>query len=164
MVSQAASAESNVSIAAIQKIESGETNPSLLTVLVIADALGESVDRLIAASRKASQLTHVVRGTLQQGTLGSTALSALKPLSVRSRLINLGARSSLKDVPKNGALFAYVLAGSLQLRFVDGAVEQLGMGDLIHVKDDLPIAWENPLPKASVTLCVIDKRPDSLVP
>ena len=48
------SAESGVSVAAIQKIESGDTNPNLLTVLAIADVLGESVDRLVVASRKAS--------------------------------------------------------------------------------------------------------------
>ena len=58
------SSESGVSIAAIQKIEGGETNPNLLTVLAIADVLGESVDRLVAVSRKASQISNVVRGTL----------------------------------------------------------------------------------------------------
>ena len=58
------STESGVSVAAIQKIESGDTNPNLLTVLAIADVLGESVDRLIAVSRKASQISNVVRGAL----------------------------------------------------------------------------------------------------
>ena len=58
------SAESGVSVPAIQKIEIGETNPNLLTVMAIADVLGESVDRLVAASRKAGQISNVVRGTL----------------------------------------------------------------------------------------------------
>jgi transcriptional regulator with XRE-family HTH domain len=56
------SSESGVSVAAIQKIESGETNPNLLTVLAIADVLGESVDRLVMLSRNASQISRVQRG------------------------------------------------------------------------------------------------------
>ena len=154
--------ESSVSIAAIQKIESGESNPSLLTVLAIAEVLGESVDRLVAASRKASQFSHVVRGTSPLRPLGSIALPALHEPRIESRLIALAARSSLDDIPKDGALFAYVLDGSLRLRFADGTAWQLGTGDSIHVKDELPVAWNNPLTRRSLTLCIADRRTDSL--
>jgi transcriptional regulator with XRE-family HTH domain len=155
--------ESGVSIAAIQKIESGESNPSLLTVLAIAEVLGESVDRLVAASRKAGQLSHVVRGASPERPLGSIALPALHHPRIKSRLIALAARSSLNDIPKDGALFAYVLDGSLQLRFADGTLEQLGTGDSIHVKDELPVAWSNPLTRRSLALCIADRRADPLV-
>jgi transcriptional regulator with XRE-family HTH domain len=154
--------ESGVSIAAIQKIESGESNPSLLTVLAIAEALGESVDRLVAASRKASQLSHVVRGASPERPFGSIALPALHHPRIKSRLIALAPRSSLDDIPKDGALFAYVLDGSLQVRFADGTLEQLGTGDSIHIKDELPVAWSNPLTRRSLTLCIADRRADSL--
>jgi transcriptional regulator with XRE-family HTH domain len=150
--------ESGVSIAAIQKIESGESNPSLLTVLAIAEVLGEAVDRLVAVSRKASQISHVVRGASPERPLGSIALPALHHPRIKSRLIALAARSSLGDVPRDGALFAYVLDGSLQLRFADGTVEQLGTGDSIHVKDELPVAWSNPLTRRSLALCIADRR------
>jgi transcriptional regulator with XRE-family HTH domain len=157
------SAESGVSIAAIQKIESGETNPNLLTVLAIAEELGESVDRLVAASRKASQTSHAVRGTLPARRLSSEPLPALDHPRIKSRLIALSARASLDraNVPKTGALFAYVLDGSLQLRFADGTMEQLGIGDSIHVKEELPVEWINPLARRSVTLCIADQRADS---
>jgi transcriptional regulator with XRE-family HTH domain len=154
--------ESGVSIAAIQKIESGESNPSLLTVLAIAEVLGESVDRLVAASRKASQLSHVVRGASPERPAGSIALPALHNARIESRLIALSARSSLDDVPKGGALFAYVLDGSLLLRFADGTIEQLCIGDSIHVADDLPVVWSNPLARRSLTLCIADRRTDPL--
>jgi len=154
--------ESGVSVAAIQKIESGESNPSLLTVLAIAEVLGESVDRLIAASRKASQLSQAVRGALPERPLGSIALPALHHPRIKSRLIALAARSSLDNIPKEGAVFAYVLDGSLQLRFSDGTVEQLGTGDSIHVADELPVAWSNPLTRRCLTLCIADRRTDSL--
>jgi transcriptional regulator with XRE-family HTH domain len=156
------SVQSRVSITAIRKIESGESNPSLLTVLAIADVLGESIDRLVAASRKASLINHVVRSDLPARKSGSISLLAPNQPRMRSRLITLAARASLEDVPKDGALFAYVLEGSLCLHFSDGTLEQLAVGDSIHVKDDLPIAWKNPMPKRSVTLCVSDKRSDAL--
>jgi transcriptional regulator with XRE-family HTH domain len=157
------SAESGVSVAAIQKIESGDTNPNLLTVLAIADVLGEAVDRLVAASRKASQVSNVVRGSLPVRTLGSLNLPALDHPRIRSRLIALAGRTSLEggDIPKDGALFAYVVDGSLHLRFPDGTVEQLGTGDSIHVAEELPVEWTNPLARRSVTLCIADRRPDS---
>ncbi len=154
--------ESGVSIAAIQKIESGESNPSLLTVLAIAEVLGESVDRLVAASRKASQLNQVVRGVLPERPLGAIALPAPHHPRIKSRLIALTARASLDNIPKDAALFAYVLDGSLQLRFGDGTVEHLDTGDSIHVADELPVAWSNPSARRSLTLCIADRRTDSL--
>ena len=50
---------------------------------------------------------------------------------ITSRVIALAGRASLDqgEIPKDGALFAYVLDGSLQLRFPDGTSEQLGTGD-----------------------------------
>ena len=157
------SAESGVSIAAIQKIESGETNPNLLTVLAIADVLGESVDRLVAASRKASQISNVVRGSLPVRALGSLSLPARDHPRIRSRLIALAGRTSLEGVEilKDGALFAYVLDGSLHLRFPDGTLEQLGTGDSIHISEELPVEWINPLARRSMTLCIDDQRADS---
>jgi transcriptional regulator with XRE-family HTH domain len=157
------SVESGVSVAAVQKIESGETKPSLLTALAIADALGESVDRLIAASRKASRISHAVRGNLPMCNLGAEPLPSLDHPRIKSRLIALAPRASLNraDMPKDGALFAYVLDGSLQLRFADGTLERLGIGDSIHVTEELPVEWINPMPRRSVTLCIADRRADS---
>ena len=62
---------------------------------------------------------------------------------------------------KTAALFAYVLDGSLHLRFPDGTVEQLGTGDSIHVAEELPVEWINPLARRSLTLCIADRRPNS---
>ena len=159
------SAESGVSVAAIQKIESGETNPNLLTVLAIADVLGELVDRLVAVSRKASQVSNVVRGTLPARPLSSISLPSLDRPLITSRVIALAGRASLDqgEIPKDGALFAYVLDGSLQLRFPDGTSEQLGTGDLIDVTEELPIEWSNPAARRSVTLCIADGRADTAV-
>ncbi len=150
--------ESGVSVAAIQKIESGETNPNLLTVLAIADVLGESLDRLVAVSRRASQISHVIRGTLPAKPLGADPLPSIDRARMGSRLIALAGGASLKpaETPRDGSLFAYVLDGSLQLQFADGTVEQLATGDSIHVTQDLPARWSNPLSRRSLTLCIAD--------
>ena len=156
------SVESGVSVVAIQKIESGQTNPSLLTVMAIADVLGESVDRLVAVSRKASEVSHVAFGTLPVRATGASLLPAIDRARIKSRLIAIPPRASLDsaDIPKEGAVFAYVMNGSLQLRFADGSSEQLGTGDFIHVTGDLPVEWINPLKRRSVTLCAADRHPD----
>jgi transcriptional regulator with XRE-family HTH domain len=155
--------ESGVSVAAIQKIESGETNPNLLTVLAIADLLGESLDRLVAVSRRASEVSNVVRGALPAKPLNANLLPSIDRPRMRSRLIALAGGASLKpsEMPKDGALFAYVLDGSLQLQFADGTSEQLATGDSIHVTQALPVQWSNPLSRRSMTLCIADRRDDS---
>jgi hypothetical protein len=118
---------------------------------------------LVAASRKASQVSNVVCGSLPVRTLGSLSLPAPDRPRIRSRLIALAGRTSLEggDIPKDGALLAYVVDGSLHLRFPDGTVEQLGTGDSIHVAEELPVEWINPLARRSLTLCIADRRPDS---
>jgi hypothetical protein len=90
-------------------------------------------------------------------------LPALDHPRIKSRLIALAGRASLDgaEIPKDGALFAYVLDGSLQLRFPDGTLKQLGTGDSIHVTEALPVEWSNPLARRSVTLCIADRRADS---
>lgn len=155
--------ESGVSVAAIQKIESGETNPNLLTVLAIADLLGEPLDRLVAVSRRASEISNVIRDTLPAKPSNSNPLPSIDRPRMRSRLIALAGGASLtqSEMPKDGALFAYVLDGSLQLQFADGSSEQLGTGDSIHVTQALPVQWINPLSRRSMTLCIADRRDDS---
>ena len=56
--------DSGVSVAAIQDLEAGNSSPSLLNVLSIAEVLGEPVDRLIAASMQPDNSLWHVRGKL----------------------------------------------------------------------------------------------------
>jgi hypothetical protein len=62
------------------------------------------------------------------------------------------------QVPDDGALFAHVLAGGLQLRFAGGRSERLNVGDSIHVTKDLPIDWINPFAGRGLFLCIADRR------
>ena len=157
------SAESNVSVAAIQKIEAGEASPSLLTILAIAEVLGEPVDRLVAVSLKASRTVNVVRGVLPVQANGSVALEPrLAQPRMNSQLIALPGlrRLDAEDVASSGALLAYVLEGGLRVVFADGQSERLATGDSIHAAGELPVEWANPLPRRSLILCIADRRSD----
>jgi transcriptional regulator with XRE-family HTH domain len=153
------SAESGISIAAIQKIESGEANPSLLTVLAVAEVLGEPVDRLIGDSRQAGRAVRVVRGGLPQhgDRLQALASELLEP-RLDSRLMILPARAALEADALPGGVFAYVIDGALSVSFADGGSQKLAVGDALHASKPLPIGWANPLPRRSLILCISDRR------
>lgn len=155
------SAESGISVAAIQKIESGEANPSLLTVLAVAEVLGEPVDRLIGDSRQAGRAVKVVRGSLPQRGAPVQALSSdlLEP-RLQSRVMVLPARAALEAaaLPDGGSVFAYVMDGALSVSFADGSGRNLAVGDALHAIEPLPTGWANPLPRRSLILCISDRR------
>lgn len=151
--------ESSVGIATIQKIESGQTSTNLLTVIAIAEALGEPLDRLISASTAASRAVHLVRGQISDAPDGIATLTEqlVRPRMV-GRVVTIMPRASLAadQRPQKGPLFVYVVRGAIKLSFADGAAEILQTGDSIHVKEDVPSAWSNPLAMRSRAICLVD--------
>ena len=158
---QRLSVNSDVSIAAIQKIESGAANPSLLTVIAIIEALGESVDQLVSASRKPDRTVRVVRGELPHRSAGAVDLSpTLADRRMHCSLNVLAARQRLKSAgvgPGGEPLFGYVVDGALRLSFVDGDVVQLAVGDSFHASADTSAEWSNPAARRSLVLCIADR-------
>ncbi len=148
--------ESSVSVAAIQKIESGETNPSLLTVLALAEALGEPVDRLVAASLANSAASTVTHGVLPDtsGDLKGIATAA----RLGSRLMVIAARRSVTTPGPEHPRFFFVLDGSLRFNFSDGTTETLQTGDSMHVAAGHSVRCANMLQRRSRLLCVLDRR------
>jgi transcriptional regulator with XRE-family HTH domain len=154
--------ESGISIAAIQKIEAGEANASLITVIAIAEALGGSIDQLIAASCTESRVVQVVRGHAEADEASARDLTEdLLDARMHGRLLRLKPRANLAadERPSKGPILAYVLDGALRLAFGDDTIEMLRTGDAIHVKGDMPTAWSNPLARRSLVLCLADRRP-----
>ena len=158
---------SNVSIAAIQKIEVGAANTSLLTVFALSEALGEPVDRLVRASQRDSRFTKVVHIAIPQRLTGTLDLTgALAEARMRSRIVALppNGRRAFTPGPSSGPLFLYVIAGALQITFPDGVTERLGVADAMHLSLREPMTWVNPRRVSSRVLCVADTRkyPDTL--
>lgn len=154
------SSEANVSIAALQAIEAGGSNPGLLTIVLLAEALGEPVDRLISASRAASSTVRVVHGRVTRRTEGVQPLTAaLHRPRMRSWVLSVPARRCLPKLPPGAKapLFALVLEGRLRLDF-NGASETLYKGDAINMSAALPSVWANPGATAAHALCVADHK------
>lgn len=154
--------ESGISIAAIQKIEVGEANPSLLTVLAITEVLGEPVDRLIEASRELGRAVNCVRGTLPARAQEAVALATeLAAPQMEAHLIPVGTkeRFDLRAHGIVGPAFAYVLDGTVEIDQNDGATPRvLRSGDAVHLDADVALALTGQLARRSQVLCLADRR------
>jgi transcriptional regulator with XRE-family HTH domain len=149
--------ESGVSVAAIQDLETGNSSPSLLNVLSIAEVLGEPVDRLIAASMRPDNSLWYVRGNLTERSDKRTRpLEQLSQPRMRGTLISIAAKGRLKDAerPTVVPMFAYVLDGAVDVLFGAGRKERLAANDAVHIAQEAPVAWSNPFAKCAVILCV----------
>jgi transcriptional regulator with XRE-family HTH domain len=151
------SKNSGVSIAAIQKIEAGASNPSLMTIAAIIDALGVSIDQLISDARQISRGVTVVRGALQSKLDGGKSLSSnLAERRMDCRVIALSAQQKREDIVTGKPLFGYVLEGGLRLSSGKGDAVELSTGDAFHAAADTSPEWSNPLSRHSLVLCIND--------
>lgn len=156
---QRMAAESGVSVAGIQKIEKGITNPSLHTAFSLSEALDQPLPDLVAAAGAAKAPVVAVAGTAPRIAHGLTDLAGgLNPRRLRAQLVKLAPRSSLELTKLAGPLFIYVLLGQARLHFKQGRIEDLGVGDAIHMREELPLFLENTLSRRAVALCVFDQR------
>lgn len=154
--------ESGISIAAIQKIEVGEANPSLLTVLAMTEVLGEPVDRLIEASRELDRAVNVVRGTLPTRAQAAVALvTDLDSPKMEAHLIPVDSkeRFDLRGHGVAGAAFAYVLDGTVAIdQGGDSTPRVLRAGDAVHLNADVALGMTGQLARRSHVLCLADRR------
>jgi transcriptional regulator with XRE-family HTH domain len=151
------SKKAGISVAAIQKIEAGTSNPSLVTIVAIIDALGASVDKLISEARQLDHGVTVVRGLLETKTGTTVSLpSDRADRRMNCRVIAMSSRQELEDVVSGRPLFGYVLDGGLRLSLPNGEAIELGTGDAFHAAADTCPEWSNPLPRRSVVLCIND--------
>jgi transcriptional regulator with XRE-family HTH domain len=154
------SVNSGASVAAIQKIEFGSASPRLATVIAIIEALGESVDQLITASRKPDRVVKVVRGQLPVSSKANVDLSpSLTDRRMHCILNILPARQAVKsiEVGRGGEpLFGHVLVGALRVSFNNGDAVQLAVGDSFHASADTSGEWSNPGARRCLVLCISD--------
>jgi transcriptional regulator with XRE-family HTH domain len=149
--------DSGVSVAAIQDLEAGNSSPSLLNVLSIAEVLGEPVDRLIAASMQPDTSLRRVQGKLPDGPgRRGGPFGELSEPRMRGSILSIASRSRLDDAdrPTTVPMFAYVLDGALELLFETGRKERLMANDAVHIAREAPAAWSNPSSRRAVILCV----------
>ena len=130
---------SGISVAAIRKVELGASNPSLLTVLSLVEALDEPIDRLVAEVRQKGERIRVVRAEEGAKNLAVPVDLSLQidDASLRGRRIELPAGGPLQAAmpDESGPLFGYVVEGEVVLHCADGRDEICRRGDAFHVFD-----------------------------
>lgn len=129
---------SGISVAAIRKAELGESNPSLLTVLALVEALDESVDRLIGLVLNAGEQVRLTRAADHDGASPEIPLSeGLSLRKMAGRRVSLAAGETLPaaDAAQPAPLLGYVLEGTIVLSRADGGEDICARGDAFHVID-----------------------------
>lgn len=127
--------ESDVSVAAIRKIELGQSNPSLLTILSLVEALGESIDRLVSAARDSD-----IRITLTRGRPATSKMSApddrtrdLAEPAMQCSVVSLPTGEVLDGGAGGEPAFGYVLGGAVRIEDDENDRLTCGKGDAFHV-------------------------------
>ncbi|HLN67801.1 MAG TPA: XRE family transcriptional regulator [Streptosporangiaceae bacterium] len=143
---------SDVSAAAIHKIEQGGMVPTITTLLKIAGALGRPVsyfveedigrddvavltppdeDRPVYTSHKGITLNSV------SGPYGRFLLAGARAT------VAPGANSGRKPMQHPGEELVHVIEGMLEFT-VTGQLYQVGIGSTLHFRGDQPHTWRNP--------------------
>jgi len=143
---------SDVSAAAIHKIEQGGMVPTITTLLKIAGALGRPVsyfveedvgrddvavltppdeDRPVYTSHKGITLNSVT------GPYGRFLLAGARAT------VAPGANSGRKPMQHPGEELVHVIEGLLEFT-VTGQLYQVGIGSTLHFRGDQPHTWRNP--------------------
>ncbi len=155
------SGKSGVSVAAIQKIETGTANTSLMTVFALSEALGEPMDSLVRASMLEARTTKVVHVAIPRKPINGFELTgSLSDARVKGRLVVLGPVENrmFTGGPDTSPMFIYVMEGKVRITFADGQDETLGTGDAMHLSLPEHMTWSNPFKKSAQMLCITDLR------
>jgi transcriptional regulator with XRE-family HTH domain len=148
--------EAGVSMAAIQSVESGDGNPSLVTVVALAESLGEPVDRLIATAQRVGLAPQLGQGKLPD-TSGELNHPEGRP-RLAARLLVLPAKRALEEVDNAEPGFFYLLEGKVRFEFTDGAAQDLAPGDALHVAPGLVTRCSSLASRRSRILFFLDRR------
>ena len=145
------SAASGVPPSTISKIENLLMNPSLVHAINLASALGENLGFLVDRDgQRSSDFTVVRSGQRARLDLPEMSLTLqdlhgdFEPgvLEARMGLIAPGARSGEDPMTHPGEEVCHVLEGAIRYD-IGGEVHDLGPGDTIHFRCDVPHHWEN---------------------
>ncbi|MDR5653356.1 helix-turn-helix domain-containing protein [Ruixingdingia sedimenti] len=130
---RALSDRSGISIGAIRALESGQSNPSLGTVVAVVEALGVSLDRMVAAAgAERPRVAVVTRAGAAEDLTDGLADAAL---SARLLALPPGPAHPAPEPAARHPSFAMVIAGRVLAATAAGdAPAALGPGDSYHAQ------------------------------
>lgn len=143
---------SDVSAAAIHKIEQGGMVPTITTLLKIARALGRPVSFFVEEDTGQDDAAVFTPVSQERSVFSSHPGITLHSISgPYGRFFLAGARATV--IPKGdsgtkllehpGEELVHVTAGLLEFQ-VSGQSYQLGPGDTLHFRGEYPHSWRNP--------------------
>ena len=142
---------SDISAAAIHKIESNGIIPTITTMMKISDALGKKVSYFIEEGINEKDVVFVPSGerepilTFKKG-LDLSAISAKKYgdfiMTAAYAVVEVGASSGRKAMKHAGEELVYCLKGKVEFK-VKNMTYNLGTGDSIHFRTHLDHKWKN---------------------
>lgn len=143
---------------AVRELEAGRTNPSLTTVVSIADALGVSLDELVIAARRnvpAADFTPVSAA----GDAATMLTRELPSPRMRARLVRLDSEPGDAPVIPSAAMFGHVLGGAVMVS-LDGEETTLNRDDSFHAQAGVLSGWR--AGASGGHLLVVETAADSL--
>ena len=152
---QQLAARSDVSAAAVHKVERGDMVPTITTLLKLAAALGEPLSAFVEESGPATPVAVLVRagerpGPTREWAPGAVGVSA-EGIAGRSDLLRAagvaavvepGGASGDTGPRRPGEELVLVLEGELTVE-VAGVTHEVGPGDTLHYPTDRGHAWRN---------------------
>lgn len=149
---QQLSDRSDVSPAAIHKVEQGNMVPTITTLLKLAAALDRPVSYFVDEEEVSSSHMVVTRSKERKAVYTSHSGIDLQGISgpygqyfVASAIAEVepGASSGDRPLRHPGEELIFVLAGTLEIQVDDRSV-RLNVGDSIHFRTDREHRWSNP--------------------
>jgi len=143
---------SDVSAAAIHKIEQGGMVPTITTLLKIAGALGRPVSYFVeedVGRDDVAVLTPPDENRPVYTSHKGIALSSVSGpygrflLAGARATVSPGANSGRKPMQHPGEELVHVIEGQLEFT-VTGQLYQVGVGSTLHFRGDQPHTWRNP--------------------
>lgn len=122
---------------AVRELEAGRTNPSLTTVVGIAEALGVSLDELVAAARRSLPPADFTPAPAMGGAVLTRQLPNPR---MRARLVDLRDTAGGSDLPA-GPVFGHVLDGAIRVA-LDGQETGLNRNDSFHAQAGVLGGWQ----------------------
>lgn len=143
---------SDVSAAAIHKIEQGGMVPTITTLLKIARALGRPVSFFVEEDTGQDDAAVFTPASQERSVFSSHPGITLHSISgPYGRFFLAGARATVipqgdsgrKPLEHPGEELVHVTDGLLEFQ-VSGQPYQLGPGDTLHFRGEYPHSWRNP--------------------
>ena len=138
---QKLSEDANTSVSAIRKIEVGQSNPSLLTILAIVTALGEPIDKLVTSARPLEGSIRVTRASETRADATDSwgqdfeLSEGVENSAMSGRLVHLERNTSLKASPSDDTapVFGFVLEGIVCVEHETLESVRCAAGDSFHM-------------------------------